>query len=362
LTDLSDSEHDAVRADVAGVPIERLQRIFQLCAESLDAIHRSLNPRLLLEMLLIKLAAVEPLVPLQPLVNRLEALQHALQQGAPVDDAILVRYRERLAELNAHTHALNAAAAGAVASAVLTEPRSASQPVAPQAAPPMQAGAPQAAPPRQAGAPQAAAPMQAGAPQVVSPAQSMAPKAQAPLSAPAAGGNAPTAAPSTAVQAGLTASSAPSPQASSAAVQSTARPTRTEAMTDLWARLVRSLPPKLAGVLAQAQIARIDAEAIEFFLPERYLALLDAGEQRKLGDCAAQLLGRAPQVRLLAEAPAGARATLAEERRADRAQAQETLRQQMLSEPLTQKLVEQFGVAPERIKVDVASSDEEDGA
>src|SRR5690606_24873564 len=97
ITDLSDGEYQVVVDHVEDADISQLQRMFQIMAEAVEQISKSQFPKLLLEMTLVKLAAIEPLVPLEPLIARLESLERSL--GGDIDEETWSRYRELVGEL-----------------------------------------------------------------------------------------------------------------------------------------------------------------------------------------------------------------------------------------------------------------------
>ena len=67
IEDLADAQRDVPQAD--------LQRWFRILLEALDEVSRSPYPRLVLEMAIVQMATLAPLVPLDQLVSRLEALE-----------------------------------------------------------------------------------------------------------------------------------------------------------------------------------------------------------------------------------------------------------------------------------------------
>jgi DNA polymerase-3 subunit gamma/tau len=74
LTSLSDAEIAEARGQVEGRSAELLHRMFEELVQSSEAITRSLFPKLLLEMALIRLCAMEPVVRAEELIARFEAL------------------------------------------------------------------------------------------------------------------------------------------------------------------------------------------------------------------------------------------------------------------------------------------------
>lgn len=84
LLELSDQELVAVREIAAGYSIETLQQYFQLLLRSIEEMNYSANPRLVLEMALIKAMQVGTIVPVTDLLARLDAI---LQQVGGADSS-----------------------------------------------------------------------------------------------------------------------------------------------------------------------------------------------------------------------------------------------------------------------------------
>ena len=84
LADLPETEVEALAAQAARRSADDLQRFFHLLLaadEALSAPARTVDPRLVLEMCVVRLATLSPLLPVDDIVRRLEAL------GAPVPAA-----------------------------------------------------------------------------------------------------------------------------------------------------------------------------------------------------------------------------------------------------------------------------------
>jgi DNA polymerase-3 subunit gamma/tau len=75
LADLAASEIEELRASMQGAEPADLQRWFRILLEALDELSRSPYPRLVLEMAVVRMATLTPLVPIDQLVARLEALE-----------------------------------------------------------------------------------------------------------------------------------------------------------------------------------------------------------------------------------------------------------------------------------------------
>ena len=74
LTAMTDGELADAREQVTHTEVSTLHHMFEIMVESTEAIARSNHPRLLLEMALVRLAAIEPVLPIMRLIERLEAL------------------------------------------------------------------------------------------------------------------------------------------------------------------------------------------------------------------------------------------------------------------------------------------------
>jgi DNA polymerase-3 subunit gamma/tau len=75
LSDLSRTEVDDVEQAADGIERADLQRWFRILIDGYEEIARSRHPRLVLEMAVVRMATLPPLVPLDELVTRLEALE-----------------------------------------------------------------------------------------------------------------------------------------------------------------------------------------------------------------------------------------------------------------------------------------------
>jgi DNA polymerase-3 subunit gamma/tau len=75
LADLAAREIEELTEAQRDVPPADLQRWFRILVEALDEVSRSPYPRLVLEMAIVQMATLTPLVPLDQLVARLEALE-----------------------------------------------------------------------------------------------------------------------------------------------------------------------------------------------------------------------------------------------------------------------------------------------
>jgi len=340
VTELSPQELDFVRHDVADVPLSQLQRMFQICAEAVEQIHRSQFPKLLLEMTLVKLAAVEPLVPLEPIVAKLQAIEAALAGQADLDDQTLERYRKLLATY-APTPAPVILAAPPVPFAppptpspprpptptVSAAPDAAplSAPIAPKptvvAAPPVQF----VEPPKPTVAATAPEPVAAAAPEPVAAA------APEPVAETAKALELEVALGLAAVDPTPPCDPVPSPtlpaeakgDETTAGAETTASPTGDQDQ-ERWRGFLQGLPPILANVLRHGTLVHFDDERLEFWLPPQYLALFAEEQRTQLSDALFDTFEKRLLVMVLeGPAPADGRQSLADES----AQAQDASRQ-----------------------------------
>ena len=83
LFDLSDDELTALGAQADRTPRETLQRLLDMLMAEEDNVRKSSNPRLNLEALLVKMAYVEPLIPLDEFAGRMEELEKRLSHSLP---------------------------------------------------------------------------------------------------------------------------------------------------------------------------------------------------------------------------------------------------------------------------------------
>lgn len=81
LLELPGEELERLREQVSEASLETLERLFHLAVRSATEIAHSSYPRLLLEMALIKLSHVQPIQPLDDILDRLESLERSLDGG-----------------------------------------------------------------------------------------------------------------------------------------------------------------------------------------------------------------------------------------------------------------------------------------
>ena len=82
LVDLPGDEREKYRAQAAGASRETLQRYLEILMAEEENVRRSQNPRLNLEAILCRLAWLEPMIPIDEVLSRMEALERRLGRGS----------------------------------------------------------------------------------------------------------------------------------------------------------------------------------------------------------------------------------------------------------------------------------------
>ncbi|MBQ1267192.1 MAG: DNA polymerase III subunit gamma/tau [Proteobacteria bacterium] len=95
--ELDAQEQQRLRACLNGIPLECLQRIFGIWYQTADQLKNSLSPRLLMEMSAVRMCQVEPVVPLDAILNKLDFLSQMLGSGNVVPADALEKARAFLA-------------------------------------------------------------------------------------------------------------------------------------------------------------------------------------------------------------------------------------------------------------------------
>ena len=95
--ELDAEEQNRVKACLSGIPLECLQRLFTLWYQMSDQLKSSLSPRLLMEMSAIRMCQVEPVIPLDAILNKLDFLSQMLCSGGPIPADALEKARAFLA-------------------------------------------------------------------------------------------------------------------------------------------------------------------------------------------------------------------------------------------------------------------------
>ncbi|MDO9530417.1 MAG: DNA polymerase III subunit gamma/tau [Syntrophales bacterium] len=81
LVGLGGSEIDKLKEQVEGVSRETLQRLLDVLIGEEEDIRRSINPRLNIELVLAKMAYLEPMVPVDEILGKMENLERKLSSG-----------------------------------------------------------------------------------------------------------------------------------------------------------------------------------------------------------------------------------------------------------------------------------------
>lgn len=81
LTDLPDHEVEALKNLAAQSSEETIQRLLDILMAEENDIHRSTQPRINLEYAVVKMAYLEPLVPIDEIIARMEGLEQRLGRG-----------------------------------------------------------------------------------------------------------------------------------------------------------------------------------------------------------------------------------------------------------------------------------------
>jgi DNA polymerase-3 subunit gamma/tau len=95
LADVPPGEIDRIRAQAGRRSADDIQRLFRILLQADEEIGRSLHPRLVLEMAVVRLAMLEPLVPIAEITAKLEALEARLAspEAAPAGGGDGERHR-----------------------------------------------------------------------------------------------------------------------------------------------------------------------------------------------------------------------------------------------------------------------------
>ncbi len=80
--DLPDHEIEQLRSAAANVSRETLQRLLEYMMVEEEEVRRSLNPRLNLEFVVIRMASLEPLIPIEDVISKLEMMERRIIPSA----------------------------------------------------------------------------------------------------------------------------------------------------------------------------------------------------------------------------------------------------------------------------------------
>ena len=86
LPDITDEDRAKLAAQAEGIPRETLQRLLDILMAEEETIRRSPNPRINLETTLVRMAYLEPMIPLDEVLSKMEGLEKRLaaNPGRPV--------------------------------------------------------------------------------------------------------------------------------------------------------------------------------------------------------------------------------------------------------------------------------------
>jgi DNA polymerase-3 subunit gamma/tau len=86
LLDVAEEDRAGLAAQAEGIPRETLQRLLDILMAEEENIRRSQNPRLNLETTLVRMAYLEPMIPLDEVLSKMEGLERKLSAnpGKPV--------------------------------------------------------------------------------------------------------------------------------------------------------------------------------------------------------------------------------------------------------------------------------------
>lgn len=81
LVGLAENEIDKLKEQVKGVSRETLQRLLDVLIGEEEDIRRSINPRLNIELVLARMAYLEPMIPVDEILEKMENLERKLSSG-----------------------------------------------------------------------------------------------------------------------------------------------------------------------------------------------------------------------------------------------------------------------------------------
>lgn len=84
LTDLADEEARQLRAMGEDRPVEDLERLFRIVTRAAEHLTHASYPRLELEMAVIRMARLQPLQPIDRIIDRIASIERHLESGAPL--------------------------------------------------------------------------------------------------------------------------------------------------------------------------------------------------------------------------------------------------------------------------------------
>ena len=87
MTEMSREDWSRLQEQTAPVSRETLQRLLEILMAEEEAMRRTQNPRLVLEMALTRMARLTPLIPIDEILARMAALENRLRSGMPAPAA-----------------------------------------------------------------------------------------------------------------------------------------------------------------------------------------------------------------------------------------------------------------------------------
>lgn len=87
MTEMSREDWTRLQEQTASVSRETLQRLLEILMAEEETMRRTQNPRLTLEMALMRMARVAPLIPIDEILARMAALENRLRSGMPAPAA-----------------------------------------------------------------------------------------------------------------------------------------------------------------------------------------------------------------------------------------------------------------------------------
>lgn len=88
ITDLSEEDKTSISELLKGISVETVESLFNLMLEGAENIQRSFYPQMALELILIKLSTLENVVPVQDIINKLDAMSKSM--GSPKQTSVRV--------------------------------------------------------------------------------------------------------------------------------------------------------------------------------------------------------------------------------------------------------------------------------
>ena len=88
ITELSREDWSRLGEQTAAVDRETLQRLLEMLMAEEETMRRAQSPRLVLEMALLRMAHLSPPIPIDEILDRLEALERRLTSAAPLPPAV----------------------------------------------------------------------------------------------------------------------------------------------------------------------------------------------------------------------------------------------------------------------------------